>query len=160
MTPEHKEYGPVTTQHADDEPTVRLDRNLDGPTLTFDKPDNPSPPTAPGGRLRRRWPARGWWGRRWVQAVAVATVLVLAASVYVVDGALSVPGNDPAAAKFAEWGRDHGLGPVVTWLEQQQYQHDQPALGGSPGSGIPAAAGEAPVLHSAARLARPVPPAR
>lgn len=55
--------------------------------------------------------------------------------------ALTRPGSDTVAARLAEWGRDHGLGDLVTWLEQQQYDADPPPVGGIPAGGIPTAAG-------------------
>ncbi|TVT13507.1 phosphodiester glycosidase family protein, partial [Amycolatopsis rhizosphaerae] len=58
--------------------------------------------------------------------------------------ALTAPGTDSVAARLAEWGRDHGLGGLITWLEKQQYDHNQPAVGGTPAGGIPQAAGAVP----------------
>jgi hypothetical protein len=80
----------------------------------------------------------------WRRVRRVALVAVLAFLVVVgwsVGGALTAPGTDSTAARLAEWGRDHGLGGVVTWLETQQYQHNQPPVGGSPTGGIPRAQG-------------------
>ena len=88
-------------------------------------------------------------------------VLVVAATGVVAD-AWSIPGEDSLAAKLAEWGRDHGLGALVTWLEQQQYQHDPPPVGGTPPGGIPAVAGAVtgqPGALSSTRLpTTPLPP--
>ncbi len=72
--------------------------------------------------------------------LAVLAVLVLGAGGVVVD-ALRMPGTDSVAAKLAEWGRDHGLGDVVTWLEELQYERNPPPVGGAPAGGIPAAGG-------------------
>jgi hypothetical protein len=36
------------------------------------------------------------------------------------------------SARFAEWGRDHGIGGVVTWAEQQWYALNPPKQGGKP----------------------------
>ncbi len=58
-----------------------------------------------------------------------------------IGAALTAPGTDSTAARLAEWGRDHGLGGIVTWLETQQYEHNQPKVGGVPAGGIPSAAG-------------------
>ena len=76
-------------------------------------------------------------------------MIVVAVGVFVVvvswsiGGALLAPGTDGTAARLAEWGRDHGLGAAVTWLEQQQYEHNRPAIGGAPSGGIPVAVGPA-----------------
>ncbi len=70
----------------------------------------------------------------------MAAALLLVAGLVAAD-AFAVPGGDTPAAKLAEWARDHGLGPVVTWLEQQAYEHDQPAVGGAPRGGVPRASG-------------------
>jgi hypothetical protein len=93
--------------------------------------------------VRRR---RGLW-----IAVAVVAAVLLGAGGVVLD-ALGMPGDDPVAAKLAEWGRDHGLGPVVTWLEELQYERDQPAVGGAPEGGIPAADGVRPGAAGSAVL--------
>lgn len=87
----------------------------------------PGPPRAPAGRVRRG-----------VLAVSFVVVVLCGGAVAC---ALSVPGSDGAAAKLAEWGRDHGLGAVVTWLEKLEYEHSQPMVGGSPPGGIPTPAG-------------------
>jgi hypothetical protein len=68
--------------------------------------------------------------------------------------ALTRPGSDSVAARLAEWGRDHELGPVVTWLEARQYDLHQPPTGGAPPGGIPLAAGAEPDRPGA----RPAPP--
>ncbi|HEY3292664.1 MAG TPA: phosphodiester glycosidase family protein [Candidatus Nanopelagicaceae bacterium] len=46
--------------------------------------------------------------------------------------AVTSPNNDPISAKLAEWGRDHGLGSVVTGLESLQYRLNPPQIGGTP----------------------------
>jgi hypothetical protein len=79
---------------------------------------------------RRRW-------RRLRLVMLVVTVLagtVVGASVV---GALRAPGTDSAAARLAEWGRDHGFDGLITWLEKQQYDHTPPPTGGAPLGGIP-----------------------
>lgn len=58
-----------------------------------------------------------------------------------VGGALTAPGTDGTAARIAEWARDHNMGDLVTWLERQQYEHNQPKIGGTPTGGIPVAGG-------------------
>lgn len=54
-----------------------------------------------------------------------------------VANALLAPGSDSTAARLAEWGRGHGLGFAVTWLEDVQYAANPPAVGGEPPGGIP-----------------------
>lgn len=49
-----------------------------------------------------------------------------------VERAITSPVNDPIAAKLAEWGRDHGLGSIVTGLESMQYRFNPPKIGGTP----------------------------
>jgi hypothetical protein len=76
-----------------------------------------------------------------------------------IGGALTSPGTDSTAARLAEWARDHGLGWVVTDLEQQQYAANQPRVGGAPPGGIPMAQGVAPVALSPQSTSGPRPPA-
>jgi hypothetical protein len=58
--------------------------------------------------------------------------------------ALSAPGTDTAVARTAEWARDHGMGGIVTTLEQWQYALDPPRSGGAPDSGALPTAGSRP----------------
>jgi hypothetical protein len=82
--------------------------------------------------------------RRWLRRVLLSALVavVLAGSVVGVSviGALRAPGTDSVAARLAEWGRDHGFDSLITWLEQQQYEHNPPLTGGVPEGGIPRAA--------------------
>lgn len=101
-------------------------------------------------------------GRRVWGVVAAGLVTVAIGSGSVVIDALSAPGSDSAAAKLAEWARDHGLGPVITWLEAVTYEHSQPVVGGSPLGGIPIPGGAIPdssVGGGGARATRVWPPA-
>ncbi len=73
-----------------------------------------------------------------------ATIIVLCSgalfAAWCVHDALSTPGDDGAAVKLAEWGRDHHLGPIVTGLESIQYKLSPPAVGGAPDMALLAAA--------------------
>ena len=86
-----------------------------------------------------------FWRRpvvRRVRRIVLALVLVFLIVVgWSIGGALTAPGTDSTAARLAEWGRDHGLGGIVTWLEAEQYNQNQPQVGGKPAGGIPTAAG-------------------
>jgi hypothetical protein len=90
--------------------------------------------------------------------VLAAVVVFLVVVAWSVGGALTAPGTDGVAARLAEWGRDHGLGGTVTWLEQQQYQRNQPPVGGAPAGGIPHAAGAVPDSSARHSGSLPAPP--
>ncbi|MEU0496105.1 hypothetical protein [Mycobacterium sp. NPDC006124] len=101
---------------------------------------------------------RGWPRRLRLVVLAVVVVLAVTAAGCAVD-ALRVPGSDGVAAKLAEWGRSHGFNAEVTWLEKQLYLRNQPAVGGEPAGGIPAAAGAVPQVPGSATLpSAPMPP--
>jgi hypothetical protein len=72
----------------------------------------------------------------------LALVVFLAVAGWSLGSALVAPGTDPAAARVAEWGRDHGMGDLVTYLEALQYEHNPPKVGGRPAGGIPVAGGQ------------------
>ena len=74
----------------------------------------------------------------------LALVVVLAIAGWQVVSQLTAPGTDSAAARVAEWARDHGMGDLVTFMEKQQYQKNPPKVGGLPAGGIPVAAGAKP----------------
>ena len=78
------------------------------------------------------------------RSVLSAFLLVQLVLTVITADALGAPGTDSSPAKLAEWGRDHGLNDIVTWLEAFQYSHEQPLLGGVPAGGIPLAAGAVP----------------
>ncbi|GAA4848698.1 phosphodiester glycosidase family protein [Actinomycetospora corticicola] len=119
-------------------PTDRIDRPHDLPTVDAAAPtdtgEDAPDPTPPAVGTRR-------WVRRTLAALVVVLVLAAAVAAPSLVHALTRPGSDTVAARLAEWGRDHGLGPVVTWLESAQYQLDQPPTGGAPAGGIPRANG-------------------
>jgi hypothetical protein len=79
--------------------------------------------------------------RGWATGIIGALVLLGALVGAVVVDAERIPSSDGLAAKLAEWGRDHGLGAQVTWLETLQYAAHQPAIGGVPVGGIQTPAG-------------------
>ena len=62
-----------------------------------------------------------------LSAIALFLVVVL----YSISVALLAPGTDPVSARLAEWGRNHGLGALVTLAENAQYNLDKPKVGGT-----------------------------
>ncbi len=106
-----------------------------GPTSAADRWPTGDPDAAGPAPRRRHWV-------RWaVRGTVIAVCGFLAVCGWSIGSALTKPGTDSTAARLAEWGRDHGMGGAVTWLEQQQYQRHPPAIGGTPKGGIPPAAG-------------------
>lgn len=85
--------------------------------------------TPPGRRPGRRRPL---WVRRLLQAIGASVVILLVVVGWSIGGALTAPGTDSTSARLAEWGRDHGFNGPITWLEKQQYEHNQPRIGGAP----------------------------
>ncbi|MDQ1635351.1 MAG: hypothetical protein QOJ32_2160 [Frankiaceae bacterium] len=85
-------------------------------------------------------------GRRQVCLRVVAVLLlVLVTSVgFSVGHALHRPGTDGAAARIAEWARDHQLGWAVTALEKASYAQHPPRQGGAPSDGVPLVGGLGP----------------
>lgn len=86
-------------------------------------------------------------------AIAVAALLVISTTASVAP-ALTAPGTDSTAARLAEWGRDHGLGWVVTALEQVQYAHTAPTVGGTIEGGLPTASSQASVQGTPSRTSK------
>jgi hypothetical protein len=77
-------------------------------------------------------------GRRfWLRRMGVVLVVLLLWLTLSIGGALTAPGTDTTAARLAEWGRFHGLGWAVTYLEELQYNANPPKVGGSLAGGIP-----------------------
>ncbi len=108
------------------------------------------------GRPRRRSRARR---HPWL-AVPAALLVLLTPVWWSLGWALASPAlGTSLAARGAEWVRDHGGGPVVTWAENVWYSHHPPAVGGRPRRGaIPAAApAPAPTPAGVAHLPAPAP---
>jgi hypothetical protein len=71
----------------------------------------------------------------------LALVVLLVIAGWSIVSRLTAPGSDSATARIAEWARDHNMGDLVTFMEKQQYQKNQPKIGGVPTGGIPIAGG-------------------
>ncbi len=65
-------------------------------------------------------------------SLAVALAIILGSLGWSIGSVLAAPGTDSVAARLAEWGRDHGLGFVVTAGENLQYWLNPPKIGGKP----------------------------
>ncbi len=60
------------------------------------------------------------------------------------------------SARAAEWGRQHGLGSVVTWAESEFYKLNKPKTGGAPPVGSFGTGATTKTYHSRNALAPPV----
>ncbi len=69
------------------------------------------------------------WKWVWI-SFSLVFFIFISLTVISINRTLLEPGSDPVSARLAEWGRDHGLGPVVTELENLQYKFNKPKLGG------------------------------
>jgi len=107
-------------------------------------------------RLRTpRWPGRGPGRRaRRVRLLLLGLVVVLGTVAGSMVPALTAPGTDSTSARIAEWARDHGMSPLVTWAEQRTYQ--PPTVGGAPEANSPLDHPSAPSA-AAAGTALPAP---
>jgi hypothetical protein len=96
-----------------------------------------------GGPARSARGRRGWrhqlatrWRGKWFRTLLAALLAFAVWLAWSVGSALTAPGNDPTAARLAEWARDHGLAVVVLALEKLQYDVHQPKVGGTPPAGL------------------------
>ena len=115
-----------------------------------DRPEDQPPAEPPARRTSRR--------RFWLRRIAVLVAIVLLWLTWSVGGALTAPGTDTTAARLAEWGRFHGLGWAVTYLEEVQYKADPPKVGGNLAGGIPRIAPNRPPTKAPNRPAAKAPP--
>ncbi len=65
-------------------------------------------------------------------SLSIVLAIFLGSLTWSIGSVLSAPGTDTVAARLAEWGRDHGLGFVVTAAENVQYWLNPPKIGGKP----------------------------
>jgi Phosphodiester glycosidase len=111
-------------------------------------------PVAPQRPPRRRFrPRLTRRGRRVLRGIGVLLVVFLAIVAWSLGSALTAPGNDPISARLAEWGRDHGLGVVVTAAEDLQYHLHPPKVGGRPNTSVLAGLAHSSSAGSGARAA-------
>jgi hypothetical protein len=96
------------------------------------------PPPRRKVRFRR---TRGLFRRRSVRIVSAVVALFLVWVVFSVGQAAFKNNGQGATANVAEWARDHGLGPVVTFGEWLSY--NPPPKGGKPSFSLAVPSGEA-----------------
>jgi len=92
------------------------------------------PPPGPVAHRPRRSALRRRLHQAELTLLVLLDVMLTVATPSVVT-ALTAPGTQSTTARLAEWGRNHGLSPVVTGLEQLTYQ--SPQVGGMPGASSP-----------------------
>ena len=74
--------------------------------------------------------------RRFVAGIVLVLAIVVIWLGVSLGQALTNPSlGSSSMARFAEWGRSHGLGAEVTWLEKEWYALNPPKKGGKPTSG-------------------------
>ena len=91
-----------------------------------------------------------------MRIAAVVFVLVFAWFAWSMGHALTNPGGGTVSERAAEWARDHGLGPLVTFGEWVSYK--SPKVGGKPSFSLKGHGAAAAGSH-AARRSRPKAPA-
>jgi len=90
------------------------------------------PPSAPGSR---RLPSRVYWRRRAIVLLAAVTLVVVGYLGISLAVALTNQSYGASySARAAEWGRQHGLGGFVTWVETEYYKLHPAKVGGQPPS--------------------------
>ncbi|MGO9558229.1 MAG: hypothetical protein ACLPQS_12285 [Acidimicrobiales bacterium] len=87
-------------------------------------------------RRERRRARRYVFGRHPIASSAVGAVFLLTPVWVSLGLALHNPSlGVTMPARFAEWAREHGAGPVVGWVENFYYEHNPPPVGGRPPKG-------------------------
>jgi hypothetical protein len=95
-------------------------------------------PSARKVRFRR---TRRLFRLRSVRIASAVVAIFFAWVTFSVGQAAFKNNGQGVAANVAEWARDHGLGPIVTWGEQLTY--NPPAKGGKPSFSLAVPSGEA-----------------
>jgi hypothetical protein len=87
----------------------------------------PSPPR------QNRLPAHVYWRRRALVLLAAATIFFVGYLGITLAFALHNPSYGVSMeARAAEWGRQHGMGGIVTWIETEYYKMHPAKKGGAP----------------------------
>jgi hypothetical protein len=87
-------------------------------------------------RRARRGRPRWWIGRHPVATFFLVSIVALTPAWVSLGSALTDPGfGVTLPARFAEWAREHGAGPLVGWIENFYYSHNPPPVGGRPPQG-------------------------
>ena len=90
----------------------------------------PSPPR------NSRLPSYVYWRRRAIVLLAAITIVVIGYLGVTLGFALMNPSYGASySARAAEWGRQHGLGGLVTWVETEWYKLHPAKNGGKPPAG-------------------------
>ncbi len=77
-----------------------------------------------------------YWRRRAIVLLSVVTIVVVAYLGLTLAFALNNPSYGVGyMARAAEWGRQHGLGTQITWIETEYYRLNPPRSGGKPPAG-------------------------
>ncbi|MEY9849669.1 hypothetical protein ABH940_006779 [Streptacidiphilus sp. BW17] len=122
-----------------------------------EEPESPGSPSSAHKHKRFRR-IRRLLGLRTTRVVLALIAVVFVWLCWSVGQALTAPGDDSVAARIAEWGRDHHLGPLVTFLEDQQYKAHPPKVGGTPTMAL--TPDGAPVQNSGTSSMKPIVPTR
>lgn len=86
----------------------------------------PSPPQS------HRLPAKVYWRRRAIVALAAVTIVVVGYLGLTLGFALNNPSYGVSySARAAEWGRQHGMGSFVTWAETEWNRLHPAKIGGT-----------------------------
>ena len=101
---------------------------------------------------RPRRPDRRRHSRLHTVVAVIASVVVLVGAVgsWSVIGAYTRPGNESFSAKWADWMRSHGMGPLISSWESYYYNSHQPKKGGAPTGLNPVARAQVPGAASPA----------
>jgi hypothetical protein len=111
------------------------------------------PPAAPRSD---RLPAFIYWRRRAIVALSAVTIVVVAYLGITLAFALNNPTYGVSyMARGAEWGRQHGIGGLVTWIETEYYKLNPPKVGGKPPAGSFGTGKTAVQIPSAGHLPAP-----
>ena len=103
------------------------------PTLAGGSSGDGSGPPRVLSRAERTKRAKRYRRRRIMVVIGAVLLVFLAWLGYSLGSALTNPSlGSSMSARFAEWGRGHHLGSVVSWVEKEWYALNPPKTGGKP----------------------------
>src|SRR5579863_539516 len=126
--------------------------------MTLAPPRPRTEPVALRTPAHRRLVALAW--RHKVRSALLVVLVALTPVWWSLGSALTNPGlGTSISARFAEWFRDHGGSPIVSWAENLWYSHHPPPVGGKPAkSAIPDATAGSTAPPSVKALVAHLPP--